>query len=101
MIGELLERWRSEAELFRRRGLSREADLIESLAAEAEAWRRAHGMKLLTLSEAADETGLAYDTLQRKVSRGEIPNRGRRHSPRVRRADLHSDAELIARLANS
>lgn len=94
----MIDAWRAEADGLRRRGLSEAAAIIESLADDLERWLYEHRMAALTLTDAAEETGLAYDTLQRKVSSGEIPNVGRRGSPRVRRADLFSDEALLAKL---
>ncbi len=97
----LVESWREEAALFRRRGLNQAADVAESYAADLEAAVREYGLAMLTLTEAAAESGLKYDTIQGKVASGEIPNAGRRGSPRVRRCDLLSDEVLLARLAGS
>ncbi len=97
----LVESWREEAALFRRRGLHRAADVAESYAADLEAAVREHRLATLTLTEAATETGLKYDTIQGKVASGEIPNAGRPGSPRVRRCDLLSDEVLLARLAGA
>ncbi len=73
----LADRWREEADLLRRYGAADQATVLEQCASELDGWLFEHRTELLTLSEAAEETGLAYDTLQRKVSRGEIRNRGR------------------------
>ena len=99
MISDLSTQWRDEAALFRRRGLNQAADLTESHAADLEAAVREYRLATLTLTEAATATGLKYDTIQGKVASGEIPNAGRRGSPRVRRCDLLSDEVLSARLA--
>ena len=101
MISDLFARWRDEEALFRRRGLNQAADLTESHAADLEAAVREYRLATLTLTEAAAESGLRYDTVQGKVASGEIPNAGRRGSPRVRRCDLLSDEVLLARLAGS
>ena len=101
MIAQLSARWRDEAALDRRRGRNEAADVTESFAADLEATVREYRLATLTLTEAATETGLKYDTIQGKVASGEIPNAGRRGSPRVRRCDLLSDEVLIARLAGS
>ena len=101
MISRLAVQWREEAALFRRRGLTREADFAESYADDLDAAVREHRLATLTLTEAATESGLRYDTVQGKVASGEIPNAGRRGSPRVRRCDLLSDEVLLARLAGS
>ena len=101
MIEQLANKWRDEAALFRRRGLHQAAELLESLAADLEAAVREYRLAALTLTEAAAESGLRYDTLQKKVSRGELQNAGAPRSPRVRRCDLLSDEVLLARLAGS
>ena len=98
---KLTDSWRKEAELFRRRGLNEAADVAESYAAELETVLREYRLAELTLTEAAAEAGLKYDTIQGKVASGEIPNAGRPGSPRVRRCDFLSDEVLLARLADS
>lgn len=85
----LVEGWRSEAEILRRRGAPRQAEALESAAEDLEDRIREWRLELLTLEEASAETGLAYDTLQRKVG-SEIRNAGEKGSPRVRRCDLHT-----------
>ena len=88
-LQDLAAEWRTEAELFRRRGMEDSARLAESYAHDLEGRIREWGLEALTLEEAALETGLAYDTLQKKVSRGSIPNVGAKRAPRVRRCDLY------------
>ena len=68
MISDLSAQWRDEAALFRRRGLNEAADVAESYAAELEAAVREYGLATLTLTEAATEAGLRYDTIQGKVA---------------------------------
>lgn len=85
--------------MLRRRGISEHANLIDSMADELEDAVHEFRVAPIGLKEASKMTGLAYDTVQRKVSRGEIPNVGRRGSPRVRRCDLVADEVLINRIA--
>lgn len=84
----LADRWRSEAELYDRRGLAEAARLAGSYAAdltqELDEWL----LEGLTLAEAAEEAGLSYSAIQKQVARGDLPNAGRDGSPRVRRCDL-------------
>lgn len=87
--GALANEWEREAQTLRRRGLEREAQMAESYAADLRERFEAWGLEALDLSEAAAEAGLAYDTVQRKVASGELPNVGKKGRPRVRRADLH------------
>lgn len=80
--------WREEADLLRRRGAPRQADVLESAAEDLEDRLREWRLEALSLEQAARESGLAYDTVQRKVG-SELPNAGEKGSPRVRRCDLH------------
>lgn len=84
----MAETWKEEADLLRRRGADGPADALESAAEELEELLREWSLERLTLEEAAQETGLAYDTVQRKVG-SEIPNAGKKGTPRVRRCDVH------------
>ncbi len=43
---------------------------------------------LLTLTEAARESGYSADHLGREIRAGRIPNAGRPHAPRIRRGEL-------------
>lgn len=95
-LEQLAASWREEAELLRRRGLEREAGLEESFAAELEERLREWKLELLSLHQAAEETGLAYDTVQRKVSSGEWLNHGEKGSPLVRRCEVHPGLEKPA-----
>lgn len=85
---DLAERWEEEADLLRRRGAPRQAEALESAAEELTDRLREWELELLTLEEAARETGLAYDTVQKKVASGEWPNRDEKGHPRVRRCDV-------------
>lgn len=88
-LRDLAGRWRSEAEVFRRRGLEEQATAADSYADDLEKELREWELEALTLEEAAAESRWSYDTVQRKVAAGEIPNAGRRGAPRVRRCDLY------------
>lgn len=57
-------------------------------AATVEASIRAWQNELLTLQEAARESGYSVDYLGEMLREGRIANAGRKHSPRIRRADL-------------
>jgi len=56
------------------------ADLDAALAREQDA--------LLSLEQAAQESGYSADHLRHLVADGTVPNAGRRGAPRVRRGDL-------------
>lgn len=87
-LRDLATRWRDESEILRRRGVPGRADLLTSCADELDAYLNEWWLEELTLDEVATETGLAYDTVQRKVSSGEWPNVGKKGAPRVRRRDV-------------
>lgn len=84
-----VEEWREEADLLRRRGAPRQADALESAADDLEERLEEWRLEALSLEQAARESGLAYDTVQRKVGE-ELPNAGEKGRPRVRRCDLHA-----------
>lgn len=90
-LERLAAEWRQEADLLRRRGAPRQADVLESAAADLEERLRTWELEALTLQEAADEAGLSYSAVQKKVARGDLPNAGREGAPRVRRCHLFGD----------
>jgi hypothetical protein len=85
---ELAGLWRERAALLRRHGAEASAMTLEATAGELEAALRAESDTLLTLHDAAQESGLSADRLRHLVAAGTIPNAGRRGAPRVRRQDL-------------
>lgn len=98
-LRDLAARWQEEAETLRHRGAPRQAEAVESCAEELEDRLREWRLERLTLSEAASEAGLSYSALQKKVSRGDLPNAGEEGAPRVRRADLFGAEPEGPRLA--
>ena len=84
----LADKWRVEAESARRIGAEAPALTLEKCAADLEAREREEGLRIVTLHEAADLSGYTYSALEKKVRRGDIPNAGEKHSPRIRVADL-------------
>ncbi len=66
----------------------------EQAADQLEAALEAQQNARLTLHEAARESGFSPDHLGRLVREGRIPNAGRPHAPRIRRADLPRRAPL-------
>lgn len=92
-LEELAAEWREEAELYRSRGQEPQASMAESYAADLEERLREWWLETLTLQEAADEAGLSYSAVQKKVARGDLRNAGREGSPRVRRCDLFGEEE--------
>ncbi len=88
LLWSLTSAWRDEAALLQRRGLEREARMVESFASELEQRLREWLDELLTLEGAADEVGTTYDAIRKRIARGDLPNSGRQGSPKIRRADL-------------
>ncbi len=80
--------WREEGAMLERRGLEREARMVESFACELEQRLRTWLDELLTLDAAAGEVGTTYDAIRKRIARGDLPNSGRQGAPRIRRADL-------------
>lgn len=85
---ELAGEWRADAEMLRHRGAPHQADTLESAAADLEEWWRSWWSETLTLEEAADEAGVSYDAIRKRLQRGTLPNAGANGSKRVRRCDL-------------
>lgn len=87
-VRELADNWRGEADLLRRRGAPRQADVLESAAEDLEtawtAWRR----ERLTVEEASAASGYSEAHLRRLLRDGTLPNAGEEDRPRIRRADL-------------
>lgn len=93
---ELANRWRSEAALLRAYGHESTALACERHAAELEEALRAAEEETLTLAEAARESGYSERRLREMLAEGRIPNAGRKHAPRIRRADLPRKARRQA-----
>lgn len=86
---ELAGLWRNRAAALRRWAAAEGAAIaLESAANELDEALRRNAGGLLTLAAAATESGYSVDHLGREISRGKIPNAGRRNAPRVRRSDL-------------
>src|SRR5687768_11660431 len=89
LVSELAATWRSRAtELRRWAAAEGAACALEGAARELEAALRGQGEELLTLAQAARESGYSDEHVGRMVRMGKIPNAGRPSAPRVRRADL-------------
>ena len=91
-LRELLERWRSDAEVLRRCGHERTADLYDRHAKELERAVRAHEMEALTIGEAAAESGYSKSHLYTLLSEGSLANAGTKGAPRLMRQDLPKKA---------
>lgn len=49
----------------------------------------------LTLTEAAEYSGLSYSTIQRKIASGKLRNVGEKNRPRIYRGDLPKRSEPV------
>jgi hypothetical protein len=86
-LGRLLEQWRGEAAVLRRHGAHEAAETKDADIRDLQERYLEFQLEELTLAEGAEWSGLSYDGLRKKVSRGEILNVGD-SQPRVRRCDL-------------
>lgn len=85
---DLADRWRADAAVLRRYGATPEAEQLEARADELEAAERDAGAEMLTLGQAAEESGYSKRRIRELVAEGAVPNAGRKGAPRVRRGDL-------------
>ena len=85
---ELLARWRNSAEDLEGFGASDQAQAVRRCAAELEESIRTAATEVLTVSQAATETGYSKDYLRQQVASGNIPNAGQPGRPRILRQDL-------------
>lgn len=92
-VYRLIESWRQRAAIFRKHGVEQAAITIDVLVAELEVVLQAGEDKLLTLREAAVESGYSADHLARLIRQGKLANVGRKFAPRVRRGDLPKRAQ--------
>ena len=84
----LLPLWRERAAYLQQFGDPQSARLWQLAAVELEHALKAHGDETLTLVEAAALSGYSVDHLGWLVKKGKLANHGRKHAPRIRRADL-------------
>lgn len=104
----LLDRWRADAAVLRRRGAPTVADALEACAAELEAAVDAWLVEELSIREAAAESGYSEDHLRELVRTDQLAGRNANGRVRVRRSDLprrpraprpSADQEVVADLA--
>jgi hypothetical protein len=86
-VGELPDRWRAKAAELERYAPT-VAAALEDAAVELERALTTGADDLLTLGQAAAASGYSTDHLSRLLREGKLPNVGRAHAPRIRRADL-------------
>lgn len=86
---ELAAKWEAEAAVMDRRATTAVGGaLIREFLADLATARRDEAQELLTLPQAAAESGYSEGHIGRLVREGKIANAGRRRSPRIRRTDL-------------
>ena len=87
-IDSLLHRWHDEAKELRRWGAEAPAQAVDRCAAELEDTLAMLDAKVLTLAEAAQESGYCVSHLRRLLSEGKLRDVAEKGQPRVRRGDL-------------
>jgi hypothetical protein len=80
--------WRAKADVLRKHGAPGQATAVEALAEELDQVLRSELDVVLTLTDAAGESGYSAEHLGREVRQGRISNAGRQGAPRIRRGDL-------------
>ena len=87
LLHELPVFWRARADDIRPYAPAA-AQAFEDAAADLEPILREMALEVLTLGQAAEESGYSVEYLGRKVRSGDIANAGKPGAPRIRRADL-------------
>ena len=90
-LDSLVQQWRSEAQMLRKRGGQRQAVLLESCAEELERERDTWLQEELSVAEAAKESGYSEESLRRMARDGRLPcerGTGAKSRIRLRRGDL-------------
>lgn len=96
VLASLPAMWRARAAQLRQWAAADSAARALELAAdELEDALRSEADAVLTLEQAADESGYSADHLGRLIRSGEIPNAGRPHAPRIRRGELPRKAGTL------
>ena len=85
---DLPAEWRTQAERLREYGADAQAKAVDRCANRLEEALGQEGDALLTLPEAAEESGYSSDHLGRLVREDKIPNAGRPGAPLIARRDL-------------
>ena len=84
---ELPSQWREAANEIRVHNAG-SAAAFELCAVQLEEGLKTAENDVLTLADAARESGYHADSLRHMVASGQLPNAGKRGSPRIRRGDL-------------
>ncbi len=88
-LDELVETWRTEAEIMRKHGLTDHADALLVHADQVAAARETEANALVGMEEAAALSGKHADTIRRWVRAGTLRNHAPEgDQPLVRRGDI-------------
>jgi hypothetical protein len=87
-LADLPAKWREEAQILSDNGAESQALVKVRAATELEEALIDRDNELLTVIQAAKESGYSKDWLRKLVASGQIPNVGKPGAPRVRRGDL-------------
>jgi hypothetical protein len=99
-LDDLQAKWRARRDEFARfQAAVNGATLCDELLADLDNARLERDNEALTLRVAATLSGYTVDHLARLIRQGKLPNAGRKHAPRVRRADLPCKGNDTARRA--
>ena len=82
-------KWSAEAKAMAHLGaLVNGAALLGDILADFDQVIRGQAEEVLTLAQAAQESGYSTDHLRLLIRQAKIPNAGRRRAPRIRRRDI-------------
>jgi len=98
-LDELVEIWRSEAEILRKHGLAAHADTLLAHADQVEVARATEANTLVGVKDAAQIAGKHPDTVTRWIRAGTLRNHAQEgESPLVRKGDIPQRPTPIRRL---
>jgi len=95
-VDALAERWLSVAEVLEGVLDERGASLFRLHAAELREAIREAGEEVLTLAQAAKESGYSASRLRHLIAAGDLPQAGERGRPRIRRGDLPTKPKKVS-----
>jgi len=88
-VADLLRRWTAEAHHLRTRyGMEAAARLCEAHVKELREGLQSGHDELLSIAQAAVESGYSQQHLRALLSQGSVPNAGAKGRPQIRRKDL-------------
>ena len=91
-VEALVQRWRDEVTLLRRRGADTQAVTLESCASELEEEVRRLSIETLTLTQAGRESGYSYHALQKMLADGRL---GLNFRPKTMKATIVGDTASV------